>query len=447
MRERVVDVGRDLGAAAAEGEADRPHAGQAAAGLAQAGGDRAGDLDVAAVELDVEGGQRRAGGDQGRAGGRVRRGGPKSGRSSPLSIRSAELGEAAVAEEGALAALGGGGQLAVEEDRHAEGADPLGDGAARRSRGRVAVGRVEPDERADVEGADRRVQALVGGHVDRLDRGRGAREERLDAGARRRSPGEGEDGAVVVGVGVAVEQRGRRATKAPRAARCGRRRAPRRRWGRRAAVGARSDEQLAVADERLAVDLDRRLEDDAVEVDRDLDRAADRRRGAEGDVGGAEDLLVLEDVAGQDRLFVGADPELGDVGAVLAVGGEQLEQRLALGARSRRSGGRRGRSASPVLDPADPGDRAVDDERPLAGPLERRDEPLAAGQVAEGAAGAEVAGVDDRGPALEAEPQVAAVGAGDPRLGAAVEDRRRSPRRGAAARPCRRSSPGRASPR
>ena len=34
---------------------------------------------------------------------------------------------------------------------------------------------------------------------------------------------------------------------------------------------------------------------------------------------GAEDLLVLEHVAGQLRLLVGADPELGDVGAVLAV--------------------------------------------------------------------------------------------------------------------------------
>ena len=52
----------------ASAQPDRPHAGQAAARLAQAGGDRAGDLDVAAVELDVEGGQRRAGGDQGRAG-------------------------------------------------------------------------------------------------------------------------------------------------------------------------------------------------------------------------------------------------------------------------------------------------------------------------------------------------------------------------------------------
>ena len=62
---RVVDVGRDLAAAAGELEADRPHAGQAAARLAQAGGDGAGDLDVAAVELDVEGGERRAGRDEG----------------------------------------------------------------------------------------------------------------------------------------------------------------------------------------------------------------------------------------------------------------------------------------------------------------------------------------------------------------------------------------------
>src|SRR3982751_1701993 len=77
-----------------------------------------------------------------------------------------------------------------------------------------------------------------------------------------------------------------------------------------------SDEQIAAADDRLAVDFDGRFEDDAVEVNRDLDGAADRRRGAEGDVAGAEDLLVLEDVAGQDRLFVGADPELGDVGDV-----------------------------------------------------------------------------------------------------------------------------------
>ena len=165
-----------------------------------------------------------------------------------------------------------------------------------------------------------------------------------------RPAGEGEDGAVVVGVGVAVEQRGAAREGAPRA---------RVRRSRVAPLGDVGDgeqgrharaqtQQLAAADDRLAVDFDRRFEDHAVEVDRDLDGAADRRRGAEGDVGGAEDLLVLEDVAGQDRLFVGADPELGDVGAVLAVRGEQLHQRRAVGAGRVGQVAARGRSARPA---------------------------------------------------------------------------------------------------
>ena len=124
---------------------------------------------------------------------------------------------------------------------------------------------------------------------------------------------------------------------------------------------------------------------------------------------GAENLLVLEDVAGQGRLFVGADPQLGDVGAVRTVLGQQFEQRRALRA------GRIGQVAvangqlDRRLDLADAGDRSVDDERPLRRPLDRRDEGLAAGQVAESAGSVENAGVGDRNPALEAESQVAAV--------------------------------------
>src|SRR4029077_19162768 len=114
--------------------------------------------------------------------------------------------------------------------------------------------------------------------------------------------------------------------------RCARRRGPRRRWEPQVAAATPSNEQLAGADDLLAVDLNGWFEYHAVKVDRHLYFAADRRRGAEGDVGGAEDLLVLEDVAGQDRLFVGPDPQLGDVGAVRPVRGEQLEQRLAVGA-------------------------------------------------------------------------------------------------------------------
>ena len=262
---------------------------------------------------------------------------------------------------------------------------PLGDARGRRPRRRSRSAGVDPDQRADVERADRRVQAPVGAHVDRLrspPRRRRAATRRAASGL----AGEREDGAAVIGVGVAVEQR-RAARRRPlRGARVRPRRGPRRRWGPRAGRHAQTSSSPP-RDERLAVDLDRRLEDDDVEVDRDLDRAADRGRGAEGDVGGAEDLLVLEDVAGQDRLFVGADAELGDVGAVVAVGGEQLHQRLALLSVGVDQVAVVRRSARPgALEPADAGDRAVDDERPLGRALDRRDEPLAAGQVAEGAA-------------------------------------------------------------
>src|SRR5215203_4462688 len=189
----------------------------------------------------------------------------------------------------------------------------------------------------------------------------------------------------------------------------------------RGAMLGPSDEEVAVADDRLAVDLDRRLEDDAVEVHGDLHGAADRSRSAEGDMAGAEDLLVLEDVAGEDRLFVGADPELGDVGPVLAVGGQQLHQLPPLlpgrldqvpltdGQRDRR------------VEQPDRGDRAVDDERSLRRALDRGDEALAAGEVSEGAPVAEFAGVDGPFAALEPEPEVAAVTAGDARLDAAVQ--------------------------
>ena len=200
-----MDVGRDLSPAAGEQQADRPHAGQAAAGLAQAGGDGAGDLEVAAVELEVEGGERRAGGDQRGAAAPVRQAGAEVGPQLARLHPPPELGQAAVAEVGALAAAGGAGQLAIEEDRQAEAAD-LGRDRDRLGPGGVAVGGVEPDHRADVEGADRRVGAAVGRHVDLLERHLGAGHERF--GQPPGAAGEAEDGAVVVGVAVAVEQGG-----------------------------------------------------------------------------------------------------------------------------------------------------------------------------------------------------------------------------------------------
>ena len=235
--------------------------------------------------------------------------------------------------------------------------------------------------------------------------------------------GEGEDAAPVVGVGVAVEQGGAAGEGALQRVEQPLRRGPPRRWGRREgaaspAAQTSSSPPLTIVSPSISTVGS---SDDAVEVDRDLDGAADRRRGAEGDVAGAEDLLVLEDVAGQDRLFVGADPELGDVGAVLAVRGQQLHQPAAVVAgrvdEVALADGQRDRR----VEQADAGDRAVDDQGALGRALDRSDEALAAGQVAEGASVAEFAGVDDPQPALQPDPQVAAVGAGDPRLGAAVE--------------------------
>src|SRR5919106_2079638 len=78
-------------------------------------------------------------------------------------------------------------------------------------------------------------------------------------------------------------------------------------------------QQLAGADDWFSVERHVGLHHHAVEVHGNLDRAPDRRRGAKGDVGRSEDLLVLEHVAGQDRLLVRADAQLGDAGRLRPV--------------------------------------------------------------------------------------------------------------------------------
>src|SRR5215210_7961459 len=57
------------------------------------------------------------------------------------------------------------------------------------------------------------------------------------------------------------------------------------------------------------------LEHHAVEMYRHLHGPSDRRRRAKGHVAGAQDLLVLDQVPRELGLLVGADPQLGDVGA------------------------------------------------------------------------------------------------------------------------------------
>src|SRR5207247_7057011 len=105
--------------------------------------------------------------------------------------------------------------------------------------------------------------------------------------------------------------------------------------------------------------------------------AADAGAGPERDVCGAEDLLVLEDVAGQRRAFVRADAQLREVAALRCVRVERGEER-----RIRRAGQR----TVAYLDPQRLGLQARErfaagDDRALA--AGGRDEALATGEVAE----------------------------------------------------------------
>ena len=139
---------------------------------------------------------------------------------------------------------------------------------------------------------------------------------------------------------------------------------PRRSWAPRGACGAQtrsSPSRTTVSPSTVSVGL----HDDAVEVDRHLDRAADPRRGAERDVDGAENLLVLEQLAGEDRLLVGPDPRARRPGWRPARAPVSCSISSSPSRRSPRPAAlldRRARRGS--LGIADRGDRAVDDQPP-----------------------------------------------------------------------------------
>src|SRR5882757_1792214 len=204
-RQRVVDVGRDLGPPAGEHQPDRPHPARPAARLAQLRRHRPRRVQIGALELNVEGGERRPRGDQRRAPVRVRHRRAEVGSQLAPLHPQPQLRQAAVAEVGALGAAGLAGQRAVEEDRHADPADLVGDGD-RLGAGHLAILLAQPDDRADVERPDRRVHPYIRGHVDRLERLLGAGHERLGQSARLAR--QGEDRAAVVGVSVDVEDLG-----------------------------------------------------------------------------------------------------------------------------------------------------------------------------------------------------------------------------------------------
>src|SRR5439155_15904491 len=120
------------------------------------------------------------------------------------------------------------------------------------------------------------------------------------------------------------------------------------------------------------------------------DGAADPGARPEGDVDGAEDLLVLEHVAGERGALVGADPQLGEVGSGLAGAAQQREQALAADA------GRLGEPAVAHREHRLPlADRSERRGRQPALAGQRRYEALAAGEVPEGPAPGEVAVVGD----------------------------------------------------
>ncbi len=147
----------------------------------------------------------------------------------------------------------------------------------------------------------------------------------------------------------------------------------------------------------------------------------DSGAGAERDVHRPEDLLVLEDVAGQPGLVVRPDAELGEIRPELALGQQQLDE-LRTEAALRcdepplRHRQRRGFVADPERREARCHERALSERR--------RDEPLPARQVPERPSRAQLAVVRDPGPPVERELEIRAARARDPRRRRRVERRR-----------------------
>ena len=303
----VLDVRRDLDdVAARQVQPERAHAGQPLLpALADRGGDRARVVERRGRrELDVEGDQRRPRGDERRARGRVQLGRAVVGRGA---ARGEPL-RAALAQLGARAPVG---QLAVEEDGDAGRADRVG-GEQRLGDRRAALRVVEVDDRRDVERADARVQPVVVAQVDPRG-GRRRRRRRARGAARPGSPARKKTARWWSASAERCSTSACVANAAPIASSTASSR-PSETFGTATSRVMREHEAAAVEHARAA-DVERRVLDQAVEVDGHRDRAADAGARAERDVDRAEHLLVLEDVAGQRRALVRADAELGEVRA------------------------------------------------------------------------------------------------------------------------------------
>ena len=197
----VLDVHRDLhDAPGLELQPERPHSGQPV-GTALAHGARGRERHVQRrVDLEVERDERRPGGDERRAPARVHPRRPEVRGQLAGGQPLGERGRSAAADLRAGAATG---QRAVEQDGHAQAPDLLRRDERLGAR-RAAVGGGAVHERAR-----RRRRRRAGGCRAR-PRGRCAAApprspRRAPPPVRPGSPGEGEDGTVVVDVGVDVE--------------------------------------------------------------------------------------------------------------------------------------------------------------------------------------------------------------------------------------------------
>ena len=410
----VLDVGRDLRDAAAAASRGRSRARPAgppappsriAAAIACASSRVAGG---ASSTLKATSGGRAATSVAPAVGCGARR--AEVGRQLAGSMR-ARARRAAAAQLGARAAAG---ERAVEEDGQRRARRRAG----RRRRSASAHGGAARRRRRGGRPARRRARRRAGAcpscarQVDARDRLARALEQRL--GSAPGSPASVTTRAVVVGVGVDVEQPAPPAAKASPIASIARgvaalgdvgdgeqQRHQIRRAARRRAPACRRSSSVGV-------------EDHAVEVDRHLTVPPIAGAGAEGDVRGAEDLLVLEDVAGQRRLFVGADAELGEVACPSSPCASAVRQarRRPLVA-SARWPPRTVSAAARRLQAA-----AASSRRRRACPRRPTGamKPSPQGRLPKAPARGEVAGVGDAVAALEVEPQVGAERAGELRL-------------------------------
>jgi ubiquinone/menaquinone biosynthesis C-methylase UbiE len=203
-RPPVLDVHRHLDEPATrKREAQCTHAAKASVRLTDHRRDGVRHLEVVGGEIDVEGNQRTAGADEHATGARIE---PTR---SPVRLDLArvdpplELGRPATPEQRRPYT---GRKLSVEEDGQLElGADPVCE-RERRFLRRVDLLGPHGDHRHDVGRANARVHAVVAAKIDPLSGALDRRKERIDDP--RLVAGDREDGPVVVGIHMDVEEPG-----------------------------------------------------------------------------------------------------------------------------------------------------------------------------------------------------------------------------------------------